>query len=188
MADLFTNLTTLKPAEIREHSREALNWFRQQIRNVYKPMTRDNLLQEGTKSSRIIEGNMYMMFYDAKTKSKLAYWDRFPLVIPFDTSPANGFYGLNLHYIAPRYRVELLHELYKMKNKDEGVFIEYTYLQKVSRLKFAKPCIKRYLNGHITRKPMKIDLEYWDVAAMLPTAYFKDTNANTVYAESRKQF
>jgi len=188
MADLFENLTKLKPAEIRVHSQESLEWFRTQIRNIYKPMIRDSLYQEGTKTSQLIEGNMYMMFYDAKTKKKLPYWDRFPLVIPFDISPIDSFYGLNLHYIAPRHRTLLLEELYKIKNKDEGVFAEYHYIQKVSRLSFAKPCIKKYLYSHIIRKPMKISLDYWDVAAMLPTSNFKGTNANTVYAESRKQF
>ena len=34
---------------------------------------------------------------------------------------------------------------------------------------------------------MQVQKEYWDVAAMLPTADFKGVNTNTVYAHSRKQ-
>jgi len=34
---------------------------------------------------------------------------------------------------------------------------------------------------------MEIQKDYWDVAAMLPTADFGRVNTNTVYANSRKQ-
>ena len=73
---------------------------------------------DGVKTGKLEEGNMYMMFYDAKTKDKLPYCDRFPLVIPFDTvSVKNGFYGINLHYIAPIARVGLLEQLYKVQER-----------------------------------------------------------------------
>lgn len=191
MAELFEKLSKLKPVELAAHSEEAMNWFRETIR--YRPRTRDAIYREGSKVSRIIEGNLYMMFYDAKTKKKLPYWDMFPLVIPFDTSLKDGFYGINLHYIAPRFRVLLLDELYKTNNRtNEGVLINYELIKKVTKLNIAKPCIKRYLTSQITKPPVEIEKDFWDLAAMIPSGNFNNmqgrVNTNTVYAKSRKQF
>jgi len=192
MAELFEKLSKLKPVELAAHSEEAMNWFRETIR--YMPRSRNAIYREGSRVSSIVEGNMYMMFYDAKTKEKLSYYDMFPLVIPFDILK-DGFLGINLHYIAPRYRVMLLDELYKHENNTkEGVLLTYKLLQKVTKLKYAKPCLKRYLTSHIVKVPVEIEKDFWDLAAMIPSGKFatgsisKRINTNTVYAESRKQF
>ena len=49
-------------------------------------------------------GKMYMFMYDRpKGKDKLPYYDYFPLTICVKRYPT-GFMGVNLHYLAPRYR------------------------------------------------------------------------------------
>jgi hypothetical protein len=187
MSTIFEELENLKPEEVGTHTQLSLEWFRTNIRRIFDRRNNEKVYLDGTKVGEIQEGNMYMMFYNAKTKKKLPWYDRFPLVIPFDKrSVENGFYGINLHYIPPLYRQNLLEEMYKY-SKGEGVEIDYQYFRSVSRLKPAIPCIKRYLYSRIKRVPLQVQKEYWDVAAMLPTANFGNVNTNTVYANSRKQ-
>jgi len=195
MANIFEELTSQRPKEFKVNSQVALSWFRNNIRNIFDRRKNETIYLDAKRTGKIVEGNMYMMFYNAKTKDKLPYYDRFPLVIPFDTrSVKNGFYGINLHYIHPQDRQDLLENLYRYKTADrtsgptgEGVELRYEYIQSITRLKAAKPCVKRYLYGKILREPLQVDMEYWDVAAMLPTADFGKVNTNTVYAESRKK-
>jgi len=187
MSTIFEELENLKPEEVGTHTQLSLEWFRTNIRRIFDRRNNEKVYLDGTKVGEIQEGNMYMMFYNAKTKKKLPWYDRFPLVIPFDKrSVENGFYGINLHYIPPLYRQNLLEEMYKY-SKGEGVEIDYQYFRSVSRLRPAIPCVKRYLWSRIKRVPLQVQKEYWDVAAMLPTANFGNVNTNTVYANSRKQ-
>ena len=188
MANIFEELTSLRPKELKANSQFALDWYRNNIRRIFDRRKNENIYLDGVKTGKIVEGNMYMMFYNAKTKDKLPYYDRFPLVIPFDTeSVKNGFYGINLHYIAPMIRTGLLEQLYRVKKGENGVEFRYEYLQTITRLRPAIPCVKRYLYSRMLTEPLQVNLEHWDVAAMLPTANFGNTNTNTVYAESRKK-
>jgi len=191
MAQLFQQLSELKPFEIEERSEEALDWFRLQLRNVRKRP--EQLLRQGEVVTQIFVGKMYMFFYDAKTQDKLPYWDRFPLVIPLEIYP-DGFLGINLHYIAPRYRVILLSNLYDLLMNEDSpnerlrkLRVSYDLLIKQSRYRFMKPCLKRYLKTHVDSRVYEVPLEHWDMVSMLPSTLFT-VNANTVYANSRKEF
>jgi hypothetical protein len=87
----------------------ARDWLMSKIKDL-KP-TRQALLndKERLKTNTII-GRMYFYYYDPKLKDELPYYDRFPLVIPIERYQ-DGFLGLNLHYISPRQRIELLDAL-----------------------------------------------------------------------------
>ena len=188
MANIFEDLETLRPENVGTHSQLALEWFRTNIRRVFDRRQNEKIYLDGTKvGGEIVEGNMYMMFYKAKGRKTLPWYDRFPLIIPFDKrSKQDGFYGINLHYIPPMARQNLLEELYKYGTED-GIDINQEYFHSVSRLKPAVPCIKRYLYSRILRPPMQVEKKYWDAAVMLPTANFGNVNTNTVYADSRNK-
>ena len=188
---LFTNILNTDTAPTRG---ESLEWFRESVSEMSRGQFRrpSKILREGQSVPSAILGRMYMFMYDAKYGDVMPYYDRFPLVIPFDFTN-NGFYGINLHYIAPRFRVLLLEELYSMvtdeeMSEDAKFKITYELIQSVTGLKYAKPCIKRYLTTHIKGQVRLVDPSHWSVVSMLPTAQFKKFNVNTVYADSRKQF
>ena len=191
MAGLLELINNKRPQEIEELSRDSLEWFRTNLRRVRKRP--EQLLRDGDFVRNTYTGKMYMYFYDAKHKETLPYWDRFPLIIMLEHYE-DGFLGLNLHYIAPRYRVVLLNELYTYLRNEENddnstrLVITYNLIKAVSRLKFAKPCIKRYLTTHIDSRVAEVPVEYWDMMAMLPSQKFVNANANTVYAKSRNKF
>jgi hypothetical protein len=64
--------------------------------------------------------------------------------------------------------------------------LSYQLIKKSSRLKWARPCIKRYLTTEIQSSIKEVPYDDWDVISLLPTYNFTNkTNANTVYRDSR---
>jgi len=194
---LFTDILSLKPDEIDSNSAEGIEWFKTAIKNISRSKFKNlnEITSETTPQSPKddIIGHMFMMFYDAKYKDVLPYYDRFPLVIPMDFTN-NGFIGLNLHYIAPQPRAVLLQELYNLISDNEldeetKFNLSYGLIKKVSRLRYGVPCVKRYLTTHIEGRMERVKPIHWSLVSQIPSARFgKGTNTLTVYKDSRKQF
>jgi hypothetical protein len=170
---------------------QAREWLRMKIRDL-KP-TRTALLKDRDRlKERSVIGKMYFYFYDPKTKEKMKYYDRFPLVIPIERYN-DGFLGLNLHYIHPKYRMTLLDKLSSTASNDAydektKLRISYQYLTSASKAFEATPCIKRYLFSQIESRFLEITADEWDIAALLPMESFVGATANEVHSESRKKF
>ena len=122
MESLLDILRTEKPIELEQRSLQALTWFRQRVQSMKLSGEGFYRQAELRKAKRYLEGRMYLFFYDAKTKDKLPYWDRFPLIFILEITQ-DGFTGLNLHYLPPRLRVRFLYELYKyeIQEPDEDI-------------------------------------------------------------------
>jgi hypothetical protein len=147
--------------------------------------------RERLKNKPLI-GRMYFYFYDPKTKDKLQYYDRFPLVLPIEQY-SDGFLGLNLHYIHPKQRIILLDKLSEFANnskydKTTKLRLSYAALSAASRAFEATPCIKRYLYSHVESRFLEISADEWDIAALLPMESFVGASTSKVYADSRKKF
>tara|TARA_Y100001937_G_C7029166_1_gene289271 strand:+ start:134 stop:730 length:597 start_codon:yes stop_codon:yes gene_type:complete len=192
MSSLLERLNALTPSEQVERSREALDFFRREVRNLKITPQRFYKQTSLNKATRFLEGRMYTFFYDPKTKDKLPYYDRFPVVFIIEATQ-NGFSALNLHYIPPRYRVRLLDELYDLiitddeeddENMKTRIRMTYEILQSTAKLKFFRPCYKRYLTSHIEGRALEIIPDYWDIMAMLPIAKFEKESVKKVYSES----
>jgi hypothetical protein len=170
---------------------QARAWLRMKIKDL-KP-TRAALLKDRDRlKERSVIGKMYFYFYDPKTKEKMKYYDRFPLVIPIE-SYNDGFLGLNLHYIHPKYRMTMLDKLSATANNsayDEKtkLRISYKYLAAASKVFEATPCIKRYLFSQIESRFLEISADEWDIAALLPMESFVGASTSKVYADSQEQF
>ena len=168
---------------------------RDRLRSKIKDLkpTRQALLndKERLKTNTII-GRMYFYYYDPKLKDELPYYDRFPLVIPIERYQ-DGFLGLNLHYISPRQRIELLDALsdFATNSKyDETTRLRLSWakLKTVGKAFKAKPCVKRYLFKHVDSRFLEITADEWDIAALLPFQDFQGATANKVYNDSRNKF
>lgn len=136
--------------------------------------------------------NLYFYFYDPKTKDTLPYYDIFPLIIPLGLYN-DGFLGLNLHYIHPKYRLILLDKLQTTLTDtrfDENTRMRMSYdvIKNSSRLFEAKPCIKRYLTTHVKSNFLELTADEWDMAVLLPFEQFKKQSQVRVWADSRKKF
>jgi len=172
-------------------SRDARNWLRSKI-PALKP-TKAQLMsdRERLRHNSII-GRMYFYFYDPKTKDKLPYYDKFPLVIPIERY-SDGFLGLNLHYIDPKQRIILLDKLSEYTNnnkfdKTTKLRLSYDLLSRASKIFETKACIKRYLFSHIESRFLEITADEWDIAALLPVSNFVGAPVNKIYSESRKKY
>lgn len=167
------------------------DWLMSKIQDL-KP-TRQSILNDKERlKSKTILGRMYFYYYDPKLKDELPYYDRFPLVIPIEQYP-DGFLGLNLHYISPKQRINLLDALSEFANNsnyDETTRLRLNWrkLKTIGAAFKAKPCVKKYLFKHVDSRFLEISADEWDIAALLPFQNFKGASANKVYNDSRNKF
>ncbi len=185
-------------ASVSAKSKQAMDWFKSIVsktrRAAFPASTaRDEIMQErnvGIDNTPKI-GRLYLFQYDAKWKDILPYWDVWPLIFPFDYA-ANGFYGINLHYLPPNDRINLMLRLIKSagasKNMDENYKLKLSY-NIITSFKPAKPCIKRYLFSNVMGSGFYgISGNDWSYAAALPLQKFKGAGEKTVWTDSKKYY
>ena len=196
---ILTTLTEEKiSAQHETMSRESLNWLLKKIQDLRNPVALTRPLTKETHRytrpsdrQKFLMGSLYYFYYDPKTKSELPYYDRFPLVMPLKKE-AGGFIGLNFHYLPLRYRINFMKKMLPMaiyNDEDEIKRIRVTYpiLDASSRFKEFRPCIKKYLYGHIKSRILAVEPQEWDVALYLPIQQFKKAPVKTVWQESVEQ-
>jgi hypothetical protein len=190
MSDIFNRLERQAfRAGITPRTEESRKWFQAKAKNL-RSINRESLMKEEPIKSRSkqIIGGMYMFFYDPKHKDKLPYYDAFPLVIVI--GPAKGgFLGLNLHYLPPTLRLQFFSNLMDIQgsklSENDKFALTYNMMQKSTKLRYYKPCIKHYLNSHVQSKFAEVPAPEWEIATFLPTAQFRKANNYKVYYDSR---
>jgi len=174
--------------------RKSRGWFDSQV----NALTKQNLTPQKVLAGNVdqltttlVPGNLYMYGYDPKLKNELPYYDRFPLVFPFRKT-ADGFIGLNMHYLPYHLRIALLDRLmvFKSNNRmDETTRLKYSWatIDGISKFDAAIPCVKKYLNGHVKTQFRKIDSEDWATAMLLPVERFVGASKQEVWTESQRK-
>jgi hypothetical protein len=192
MATIIDNVNQrLSKLGYMQGSRDARTWLRTKVNSLKATPSALMSDRERLRSQSII-GRMYFYYYDPKTKDKLKYYDKFPLVIPIERY-GDGFLGLNLHYVEPKVRFVLLDKLSTYANNrkyDETTRLRLSYqtLKSASSIFEATPCIKRYLYSHVQSRFLEIEANEWDIAAILPVESFEKKSKEHVFNESRKKF
>jgi hypothetical protein len=168
---------------------ESRNWLKQNVKDL--SVNQKSITDDKSRIAKTIyPGKMYFFFYDPKLKDQLPFYDRFPLVIPVEKY-ADGFLGLNLHYLPVKYRVILLDKLYDTLNNDKfddttKLRISYDLLSGAARYKEYAPCLKRYLNGHIQSRVIAVEPSSWEIAIFLPVEKFVKQKASYVQKLSQE--
>jgi hypothetical protein len=204
----------MKAEQAKLLKKETLQWYLTQIRdltqkvhkNIPTRATTDDQRARGkdrlegatqtthSNFSSRLTGKMIFYNYDPKHKATLPYYDAFPLVFPLD-SPAGGFrgsfLGLNLHYLPYYERAKLMMAMYstintKDINPKSQLQLEYDILKGVSKYRFYRPCLKRYLFSHIRSRIQVIKPEQWNLVLMLPIARFTKASELRVWSDSVK--
>ena len=194
MNSLLERFENQRPSEFKARSEESLIWLRDNMRGMRVNVDRFYKQSDFNKTDRYLEGRMYSYFYDPKYAEVLPYYDIFPVTLILQLEK-NGFMGLNLHYIPPRYRIALLDQLYRYAIKDDEdaddmqtrLRISWDILRSAAKLKWAKPCLKRYLTSHVVGPALEVTPDHWDTVAMLPLARFQKQGVRQVYTESRNK-
>ena len=171
-------------------SRQSFAWFQKNVQELRSPikLAKEIANEKSRQNGRFQMGGLYHFVYDPKTKAELPYYDVFPLVIPLK-SDGDGFIGLNLHYLPPKYRAAFMDKLMQFaitNENDEPKRLRVTYdiLASTRNFKEFRACIKHYLNNHVKSKILTIKPEEWETAMFLPTAVFRGAPLSTVYKES----
>lgn len=185
----------IRQGQIPSREQEARTWYRGRANQVRNPQPRKIMRSEQSRLRKRINqmdmGKMYMFFYNPKTKDKLPYYDRFPLIFPFEKTN-DGFLGLNLHYLPYPQRALLMDGLYDLVNNENYdndtrlKRLSYERLNSAARYRFYKPCIKRYLTNHVQSRFFEVHPTEWDIALFLRTERFEKANKQKVWQESRK--
>ena len=184
MASLFDTLQAgAFRAGIKARTRESQNWFRTNVKKLGTVSGRDVLKDDALdKTTKFIGGNMYMYFYDPKHKETLPYYDRFPLAVMVEPAKG-GFYGLNLHYLAPGVRARFLDALMETAPKNvtdtTRLKLRYSLLQGTKKYREFKPCFKHYLMSQVASKMVRVPMTDWEIAIFLPVEQFKKVKAES---------
>ncbi len=199
MASILTTLTDEKiAAQHTTLSRESLTWLMKRIqglRNPYgmiRPLTKEtHRYVRPSDRQKFLMGGLYYFWYDPKTKKELPYYDMFPLVMPLKRE-SDGFIGLNLHYLPIRYRINFMRKLlplalYNDEDEIKRIRITYPILDASKRYKEFRPCIKKYLYGHVRSRILAVEPQEWDIALYLPIQQFRKESAKNVWQESVDQ-
>jgi|SRR6185369_868535 len=169
-------------------------WYREQARKV-RAVNVNRLVGETpsrlfTRADGTDVGSMLMFFYDPKGKDTLPYWDQFPLVFVIEYY-RDHFLDLNLHYLPPGPRANLMDALYTIAQYDEKdqvtrLNLSYGVLKNAARFNAFKPCVKSHLFGHMRSRFFYVPPREWDMALMLPTQRFVGGSAQKVWGQSMK--
>ena len=197
MADEFIQKTfdRARSAGLRKRfSDRAIEWFSERVRttkvfrgNKDRILKQDSLFIDSTPEP----GKMYLFQYDAKTKEKLPYFDRIPLILLVNEAP-NGFVGLNIHYLSPQVRAKFFSKLLELRNTKKRfdrrthLQLSYDFLNGSSKYKEFAPTFKRYLFEYVKSPIKEVNSQHWEVVTWLP---FEDFTANrrTVWADSKRK-
>lgn len=172
--------------------KRSMDWYQRQVQQLAGNITTPGAALRsdvGEMVGRIEVGSMYMFMYDPKT-ANLPYYDKFPLVLPYDDA-RGGFYGLNLHYLPYALRGALLGSLIETKDSvtiGPDTKMRYTWqtLQSASRYPGVKPTVKRYLYNQVRSRLVKVNPEDWRTAIFLPVEQFVGASKQKVFTDSRQ--
>lgn len=157
----------------------SLRWFRNRIRKD-SPIRDLNKVTEGLRNARIEPGAMVTYVYDPKTKDKLPFYDMFPLIIIL--APAKGgWYGVNLHYLPPVMRAELLLDIGYRRNSMDAI------VKKLENNPMTKPALRRYLASHARTRMKLIPRDEWEIAINLPTENFQKAGNKQIWRTTRSK-
>lgn len=202
-ARLFTDILAkgIRAGQVPARTEKAREWYRNQARransakdlNTEGSITGENILKTSGNKSKVanqVIGNMYLFRYDPKHKDTLPYYDRYPLVFPINKAKG-GFLGINMHYLPPTLRAELMDALYSTvtnKKFDESTRLKISYdiLNKAKKFRLFKPTIKHYLGKHVKTRFVYMNPSEWDIALFLPLQEFVGASKQKVWADSRK--
>ena len=164
---------------------KSTDWYRDKIREFGTPKALD-LIRDGKQATSPFFGRLNMFFYDPKLKTKLPYYDRFPLVLPLEEYN-DGFLGINFHYLPIPLRIRLLDSVVDFSNNtkfDETTIIQADYAR-LKNINLVKPTLHRYLAGQTKSDFRRIDADEFTVATLLPVQRFKKASAREVWKDSR---
>ena len=164
----------------------SIQWFKDTLSQINSPdKANTNLVNKIDNNSL---GKMFLFIYDPKLKDVLPYYDIYPLIFPIEVKQ-EGFLGINLHYLPPMMRLQLVKALMDVANNKKNddttkLLISYKLLSAYSRYSSFLPCLKMYLWTQVKSKFLLIPSNNWEVACYLPLQKFQKATNDIVWRDS----
>jgi len=202
--------STVKRGKIPTETLESRLWYRQRAQRMsslregsierFHKIGRVNKRMKPTIKSRTMMGKLFMFQYEPKFRETLKYYDTFPCVFAIEPH-ADGFLGINLHYLPYVWRARLMDNLYDLASNnemDETTKLQltsngYRILKKAAKYRFFKPCVRKYLFKHTTSRFMEVPADEWEIAIFLPLERFKSESGASatrkkIWMDTRKKY
>lgn len=188
---MATPFADIRRAANDEQMDRSVQWYVRAVRqyargvNTFAEARQTDL---GKQARNLDVGKMYMFSYDPKWKETLPYYDTVPLVIAVDTIPG-GFSGINLHYLAPTLRANLLDKLYPLTEVDDKSTLRsaWSFVKNFSRFPEVRGSVKKYLTVNITGELIEVNPQNWKAAIFLPVQNFVGATERTVYRDTMEK-
>ena len=134
-------------------------------------------------------GEMFLFNYEPRTRSKLQFYDTFPLIYLVKVEPGK-LHGLNLHYLPRKLRTVFFMNLQQLRTGigDDARLgkLDIGTLKSSNRYKYFRPCYRTYSIKRINSRMLKIPADDWPIAISLPLERFKKTSKYNVWTDSRR--
>lgn len=194
MASLLDKLTdAVRSGEVKKKVERSAGWFKDKLKGLKGELrnrisrtnpsefyrTADNKINSDAFKRKVNLGDMFCYYYDPKYAKTLPYYDQFPLIMLIGAEE-DTFLGINFHYLAPRFRAQLLDRI----NAKEGVI----NWKKVSGISMIEPTVKRYRFDHIASRIVPIEKEEEEITIFLPLEKFRKASKSTVWGDSKRRF
>ena len=196
--DIYEQLRAMLPDSGQTlNSRTGMNWLRNRINDVHGDdrVTHKDLVKASEiilqPAARKFAGKMYMFRYLAEGRKTLPYYDKYPLIFIVEMYK-DGFLGMNLHYLPPKLRIDLLVKLDRYRSNDKfdettRLRINYELVRDSARLYSGLHILKRYKKNMIKSNIIQVLPDEWAMAALLPSSNFIGAGKTTVWNDTRRK-
>lgn len=140
---------------------------------------------------RLAPGRIYSFRYNALWAKKLPYYDRYPYILVLKRNNKNRtFVGLNLHYIEPYFRDELIRAIDHLYTQGMDRYFVKDFFGDITKWarRIAKPCLHTY------RMDRVMNLRYWAIPTLMggwankvADQTFIRSGIRSVWTDSRKK-
>ena len=185
-----------------QYSAALTSWQAKHTGTKFKTIENELPSQMMVSPRRAFPGYMYFFLYEPAGKHELPAYDNFPLALIVQRE-ANGFLGLNFHYLSYRSRAmlfDMLHKTLVIQGPDPDgsgpkgsdplrtrMRATYKVLTSMSKYKAFRPCMKRYRNSQFRSPLLQVGSSEWDLALFLPVEQFRKSNRADVWQESQER-
>ncbi len=187
------SLTQQKLRNFDPNTARSMDWFYSVARTAHdltvnprQIMRSDTARLYPVKDIKV--GELLFYFYDPKYAEELPFYDQFPLVFPFSLrTDGQGFFGINLHYLYPRDRLELIRTLQPYKDgvgERAKLLWNYGVLKSIAGSNITSNAVKQYLFSHVQSRAFRVPYGDWPMAAMLPVERFVKSDKHQVWART----
>ena len=185
-----------------QYSAALTSWQAKHTGTKFKTIENELPSQMMVGPRRAFPGYMYFFHYEPAGKHELPAYDNFPLALIVQRE-ANGFLGLNFHYLSYRSRAmlfDMLHTALVIQGPDPDgsgpkgpdplrtrMRATYKVLTSMSKYKAFRPCMKRYRNSQFRSPLLQVGSSEWDLALFLPVEQFRKSPRADVWQESQER-